>query len=895
MEKMVGVFAIMEKLNEQRVTRKAIVEIRNKIGMFFLKYKYAVVLYLITFLINIFWCTFFPYPYGMDEHGVLANAAYLSGKYNWSACYSSSLPYYWGYGLSVLYVPLFRLFDDVDFIYKSCLCMNSILVSFIPIFAYQISIKVIKNADQKLCFGAALCIGCYPFFTTISKWTLNDIALVFIHWLIAFLLVELLSEHEYIKKIFFMYVFLGFLAVYAYAIHGRGLAILTGTIFITIIISFLKKEKIILCFSFVPTIAITWVIDSKIKKLIMENLIQVPLEETGNTAQNVLKYIDPSNFDLQSIISIAKGAWGQVFYAMTSTIGLGTLFIILFIYIVFVIKQNIYKRIYTTGYKMLCWYALLTFLLAFGISVGFIMNTYATGAAPSWEYYIYGRYIETIYPMCLFVVFLFVVSKVPIKKSQYLASLFIFLFIITVTLLKVVPEIEMRKDLGFGYGSVTSILGFAGKEIGTHQVGLKNFLLLSVISLVILMISYLLLLKKRRMTFFVLLAVCFTYLSSFAIKNYMLPSNNGRYKWITELRESVKDVYSLSDEYSEVYLSSIVQRPIYMQYALPKLNMHYITPEVDQYQKLSSMKKNSFIFSYKDEKFEQFIDNCYKLEDKQSPYVWVYGEELKDKVKNLGISIESGKSTKQTCSSEDIDSISFAEDSGMTTLSMEENQYCIYRDLYPGTYLLKIQGTFGDNVDLEVSYHDAQYKFETKDIQSSANEKIVKFSSPGIFQDCKISVFFSNTASDIMVDLVEIEFHPMKFDANEVGNIIKSPIIVPVNDYQLGYRTRYSDDSIGAMGEIWISEGGFACVKDISLSKGVYDIELEGYGLSDTKIEIETKNDVSWEIEELKSYNEQNKTRVFLENDLSNAQIRVVNNSDEIAHYQGMKIYFVER
>ena len=116
-----------------------------------------------------------------DEIGVASVAAFYSGR-DWSALMGQG-GYYYGYVQAIFYAPLFLLFNNSYALYKACLVMNGVLISFIPLIAYNISSRLgINSVWKKLVI--AFCCGNYITYIAHSKFIWNEAICSLLPWVL---------------------------------------------------------------------------------------------------------------------------------------------------------------------------------------------------------------------------------------------------------------------------------------------------------------------------------------------------------------------------------------------------------------------------------------------------------------------------------------------------------------------------------------------------------------------------------------------------------------------------------------------------------------------------------------------------------------------------------------
>lgn len=143
-------------------------------GIMFILYAFSVV---VNSLLT--WNMVLPTVYP-QELAVAGEAAMLSGITPWPMLTDISST---GYLQGILYVPLYRLFNNQFALYKTMLIVNALLVSFIPMIIYYLAAKLgVPRVRQKLMI--AVSCGMYISYIADSKYIWNESVTALICWLI---------------------------------------------------------------------------------------------------------------------------------------------------------------------------------------------------------------------------------------------------------------------------------------------------------------------------------------------------------------------------------------------------------------------------------------------------------------------------------------------------------------------------------------------------------------------------------------------------------------------------------------------------------------------------------------------------------------------------------------
>ena len=107
--------------------------------------KIKILIYFIFAITTVVLGTKLSLPYVLDEVGTVANTAFMAGD-DWSLCVQTMGGFYYKYGFSALYLPLYLIFkSNPVLMYKSMISLNMLIISFIPVNSYHICRNYLKN------------------------------------------------------------------------------------------------------------------------------------------------------------------------------------------------------------------------------------------------------------------------------------------------------------------------------------------------------------------------------------------------------------------------------------------------------------------------------------------------------------------------------------------------------------------------------------------------------------------------------------------------------------------------------------------------------------------------------------------------------------------------------
>ena len=572
-----------------------------------------------------------------DEMGVLATAAYAVGE-DWSAVVSKFG--YYGYGSSVLYIPIFALTKGPVLRYRLIATLNSLLMSLIPVIAYRIASKYCK-AGRKNSFIAALMAGLYPGYLLFSKWVWNETMMCLLPWVTALLLFRLYNIQDKKKRIVFS-VLLSFTLVYSYAVHGRALGLIAAAILIIALIAVFQKRLIAEPVSFCSSFAVFFIIDHFVKKSVQSHVwLAGSGGELGNTlGGNTGKIHDYMSFEgFRGLLRIAAG---QLSAASASTYGL---LIIACVPAAAVItgglnRKSRLRRDRLPDDKHNIWLLMTVtaafFAAAFAISILFLGNE-GSNTDTRGDYYIYTRYYSNMLGFPIFAAFIYFGRT---EMSRVTAGITAGVYALcTIPILHYADFLNSRRDSS--NATILNLLAYLGdnpRDFVRH-FDFDNLILITTIVFGAALIG---LSGKRQGMLAVLMG--WVFLSSYyrTADKVILKNSRKEFKYVQPTLNALEKVDGLEDRYDDIYYYNVHQAKPWsgsaMQFALPEYELtefdFEISPDTDPEMLFSFITENSIIVSSEDIGLEQFSPDIYRLEYDSIGYgnefMWVYGEEARD-------------------------------------------------------------------------------------------------------------------------------------------------------------------------------------------------------------------------------------------------------------------------
>ncbi len=359
----------------------------------------------------------------LDEVGTLANTAFLTGM-DWTECVRSMGNHYYKAGMPIFYLPFFLLFENPFVIYKLSLFVNEIFMSLIPVFAYTILRKhLLSTADIKnrtvwnervLPAAIALIVGFIPSVDLHSMYTKSDPMLIFLAWPIMLCIFEGLDaaeENRRVKSILIS-VLAGFLSVYAFFSHTRGVVVIIALVMTNACMHLFVRRKPFKWIPFAASLGVFLLLEKITTNYFVTHVIiygadHGTLESAGLGALKQLF----SKAGILTMIKLVIGWFYNVFVASYGMIIIGLLVAIYFIF-----KALAYKKAYGTReaipYKetAAAAFSFLNFCGSFAMGALFFfrpVHEFFTGVEVSrGDRIIFGRYtVCTVGPLVMIALF----------------------------------------------------------------------------------------------------------------------------------------------------------------------------------------------------------------------------------------------------------------------------------------------------------------------------------------------------------------------------------------------------------------------------------------------------------------------------------------------------------
>lgn len=638
-------------INRERKTNKMKLSLANISDR-----KIKIIIYFIFAITTVVLGIQLSLPYVLDEVGTVANTAFMAGD-DWSLCVQTMGGFYYKYGFSALYLPLYLIFkSNPVLMYKAMISLNMLIISFIPVISYHICRNYlnIKSKLQALLISVpAVGISSIWLYSAYSR---CDVILIFLPWPILLLLLKLSSLEKSMKKNI-LSVLLAFITVYAYMTHTRGLVLIVAALLTIIIMSVLYKKHIVNYFLYLPATGIFLVVDK-----ILASIVKQGVYGKYGTRHGSMEALDYETlgklFTQNGIVIELKLCIGWLYNLFTSTMGL---VIIGFIAAFIILYKNFKKRQENTGENILSIFSILCLMGTFAMGAIFffpsafeLMNGFEIDRA---DRMVYGRYtVGAVGLLAIVALYSLIIKKDEIIRwKSKIVTLITYLAIFIPFIWKVSPHLDNIPQTDSRYFlSLTGLLKIEnGKTTDAFPDLTSVFTKAGIISFIVL-ITILLLTSINQTRVLYSTCILIFLLSvinySYVFINVRDNRDNVVYERVEYLVNYMNELCNKTD-IDEEYPNFCYDKSGYLvkvyQYGLPKFNLGTL-------KYLGDRSQDSFFVLCGKKKIDIAIKNCneyygtkdtyYTLNDydvTKSPMdvVIVKGDALADTLKSHGYAL----------------------------------------------------------------------------------------------------------------------------------------------------------------------------------------------------------------------------------------------------------------
>lgn len=289
-------------------------------GVIFILYAFSVVVNALMTM-----CMELPavFPEEISAAGI---AAFYSGK-NWADILGET-GVRGGYIQSLLYTPLFLVFDNPYVLYKAMLVVNALIVSFIPMISYHLATKLgVERVRQKLL--AALSCGMYVSVLMRSKFITSDALSCLMIWILIMCVFAAWDKKNRYTR-FTMSILLGFLCAVAFGVNSTLIAAVLSVILTVIIARIFFKERLLNIPAFALSLTLSFVAEHFARILVL---------------RSAANYTEEALYVKMNLSGALERIFGEIYTFMTESFGMGALAAALFAAIIFAwIREGIKSK-----------------------------------------------------------------------------------------------------------------------------------------------------------------------------------------------------------------------------------------------------------------------------------------------------------------------------------------------------------------------------------------------------------------------------------------------------------------------------------------------------------------------------------------------------------------------
>lgn len=582
------------------------------------KIKYFL-LFISIFCLNIFFAIQMRGALFSDEIGHLSSVEYLIGN-DWSEYVDKIGLGYYKYGATILYTPLYLLFHDRTQLYVAMITFNSGLLALVPCIIYMIEKKYLNVKNESEALLIAFTLGVMPASLILGKSLLSETLLTFLSWLILFLLLKSL----YCKCRWKQYILggvIGFLSVWAYAIHARGVVVTILVFLLVFILRYWKKIAVVNIPSYLVGLIISASIDGLLSSYLKSNIWNGTAEY--NSLDSILAGWSEVDFFFKGIKAIVYTIFGWLYSICVSSYGLAIIGLVALVVVLYKYIRN--KEVISESEAVIYVFSGLYFLGSFSLGLIFmVLGVYRIiyqDVTTRLDQLIYFRYVMVPIQLLMFIAVYHLMIKN--KWKEYRKKCLQFILIINSVFFFFISD--------FFEGSQVAILQLCGiplipprgnsvlRDAGEIY---QQLLILAVVNIVIVVVLYFFE-KHIRKALVVAISALFVGQYIIYMNNVYLPLSDYYYDKI-DLAEKFCEDYKIE---KDTVVIIDVDRGIYpAQYKLYNYNLERTD---------NGSIENALIFS--DDINEVVRDSCdvyYQIENDEeyTEYVLIKGKDLYERL-----------------------------------------------------------------------------------------------------------------------------------------------------------------------------------------------------------------------------------------------------------------------
>lgn len=614
-------------------------------------------------------------PPVLDEVGTMANTALLNG-WDWTECVKADGNHYYKYGLAVLYLPAFMLFRETPImIYKAVMVINELLMSSVPVFAFIIFKKHLYPGAREgakfsvfydrilpvlIAFGA----GMFPSVALTTLYAKGDIMLMLIPWPVTLLVLDAMDAGRAgrRKTVIWYSVLAGFLSVYAFMSHSRGIVMVIAVVMANALIHLITKKKVFRWIPFLASTGVFLAVDRVADKFFKShvNIYGTDHASVESFDFAALKLI----FTKSGMLSMIKLIIGWAYELITSTYGMAIIAVMIMLY--YIVKAIWKKKFYKDGMAVpeketaMSVYCLLLFLGSFAMGCLFFFkvahNYFIHVTVNRSDRLMYERYLVcTVGPMLLLTFYVLLYRRDLFRARSRAVAGAVFAAVTALFFIKVFPYIDGVVGNSRYYISICTFVhysewGMTSEAIVGLGEALKCASILAAgmfVAVMILTLDFSSVNKGRKNPIWTSI-VCVILVTAYCLTitqiNYYKTRLSRDELLMERISEPVKFLwdmeleYGISEEFPYVLKLATASEVKHYQFSFP-------TFVVGTYRTKSAEATDAFVIALKDDYREYYYNDDYYLFDDfdyagaTCDVIYVKGDRLAEKMRSLGYSM----------------------------------------------------------------------------------------------------------------------------------------------------------------------------------------------------------------------------------------------------------------
>lgn len=513
---------------------------------------------------------------GMDEFGTLATAACMAGK-DWSE--KLQFVSYYGFGYSVLLVPIFFLFNSPGLIHQLVLVVNALLLGICGIVCYSMVTKFFQIRSKSI--GIMISLAVTMFYSSFmhSDYGINETMLVLLVWLVLYALLMLAKDDISNSKRKYLTLALVLIISYSFLINSRMLILPCAVAVATIMYRCQYKKWLVNPWIFIIGVVGGYLLSKWIIEIVQIKFwLKIPGEEMNNSTESLLGALGNIKllFTYNGFKAFLYAAIGQIYSLFMLSGGLLAIGCIIGCKMLVQHKDNRF-------FKVLVYFIFsalaATFLLNITISLHrtseVIVSPLITGYS---KWFLYHRYNALFCsPIIMLTIVYLIKYKEELREISILSLLFTAIIIILFFLFVCRFFIDVPADASGVFFSFQPYMNMTLDD--AFQT--KDFIVLTLVALIFMFFMiYTTANKNYVLTCFLYIGFNF-YNYAYVTTEIILPSTEEAKSTYDSTRAMVDLIKEKDGSFTYATNPDLVEghMPYFIQFSLNEIPIHWMTPK----------------------------------------------------------------------------------------------------------------------------------------------------------------------------------------------------------------------------------------------------------------------------------------------------------------------------